>query len=217
MSRNTRSATQWPGRAGLCNSRLPTPSAAECDQIVISRLGPNSSSSAEMAIYQALCSAPGATRTPNLLIRRSSSGVHGCPHECIRPLAECFRFHRGPRPSSVIHREWLPTWLPGRAMPATWQQRSWLPRRPKYGAERLIGECGWNPPSQPWLVVVTVGVWLLHRNGCAASPLGHEGAPIRMASLSGRCSIQIPSVPIDLERSCRNPARRNQMRVSSEH
>jgi hypothetical protein len=74
---------------------------------------------------KAFSGTPGGTRTPNLLIRRSPSGVPGRPQECIRPLAEWFRFHPCPRPSSVIHREWLPTWLPARALPAIWQHGHW--------------------------------------------------------------------------------------------
>ena len=61
------------------------------------------------------CSAPGATRTPNLLIRRSPSRVHGCPQESMLLGTEGLRFHRRPQPSAAIHREWLPTWLPARA------------------------------------------------------------------------------------------------------
>jgi len=139
MSRNTRSATQCPGRAGLCDSRLPTPSTGECDQIVISRLSPNSSSSVEMVIYQVFRSAPGATRTPNLLIRRSPSGAHGRPYPSIHGSAVGFRFHQCPLTTAAVHPEWLPTWLPARALPAMCQQRHWLPRRPTYRAERWLG------------------------------------------------------------------------------
>jgi hypothetical protein len=74
--------------------------------------------------------APGATRTPNLLIRKSpkqlpwaSTGVHTAG-------TMGFRVHRNPRLSGGIHREWLATWLPESALASVEQQRCWLPRRP---------------------------------------------------------------------------------------
>ena len=57
-------------------------------------------------------STPGETRTPNLLIRRSPSGVHGCPQPYTQPETKGSRFHQRPQPSSLVHGEWLPTWLP---------------------------------------------------------------------------------------------------------
>ena len=62
--------------------------------------------------YHAFYSTPGGTRTPNLLIRRSPSGVHSRPQPSTQPGTRGFRVHRRPQPSAAIHREWLPTWLP---------------------------------------------------------------------------------------------------------
>jgi len=57
------------------------------------------------------CSAPGATRTPNLLIRRSPTGVHGRPRPSAEPGSAGFRVHRRPQRSGRIQCGWLPTWL----------------------------------------------------------------------------------------------------------
>jgi hypothetical protein len=77
------------------------------------------------------------------LVRRSPSGVHGGPGCPYGYGTAGFRFHWSPPPYTPVQREWLPTWLPARALPAMRQQRHWFPRRPKYGAEGLAGgaEC----------------------------------------------------------------------------
>jgi len=62
--------------------------------------------------YMNFGSAPGATRTPNLLIRRSPSGVHRGPGVSIQTGTGGFGFHWSPAPSTPVQREWLPTWLP---------------------------------------------------------------------------------------------------------
>jgi hypothetical protein len=56
---------------------------------------------------------PGGTRTLNLLIRRSPSGVHSRPQPSTQPETTGFRFHGCPQPSTPVHSGWLPTWLPG--------------------------------------------------------------------------------------------------------
>jgi hypothetical protein len=71
--------------------------------------------------YRGFSSAPGVTRTPNLLIRRSPSGVPGGPRPSRYGSATGFRFHQRPQPSAAVHRDWLPTWLPASALPASWQ------------------------------------------------------------------------------------------------
>jgi len=135
-------------------------------------------------------SAPGATRTPNLLIRRSPSGVLRRPQECIRPLAEWFRFHLCPRPSSVIHHEWLPTWLPAGALAAIGQPGHWPRRRPTHGAETpgwgmctagCRAGCGFGDGG--WLALPP------KRNGCLTpwgTNLGEGGDADSDASLCGR-------------------------------
>jgi hypothetical protein len=55
---------------------------------------------------------PGETRTPNLLIRRSPSRVHESPHGLERRDFGSTDVHSRPW---EIHRERLPTWLPGLA------------------------------------------------------------------------------------------------------
>ncbi len=54
---------------------------------------------------------PGGTRTPNLLIRRSTRVVrsHHSP-EWFAQQRSRVRSH--PRQSTAVRREWLPTWLP---------------------------------------------------------------------------------------------------------
>lgn len=59
-----------------------------------------------------LAGTPGGTRNPNLLIRRSPSGVQARPQPSAEPETTGFRVHRRPRVSGRVHREWLPTWLP---------------------------------------------------------------------------------------------------------
>jgi hypothetical protein len=61
-------------------------------------------------------STPGATRTPNLLIRRFPSRVPGCPPPPIHGSETGFRFHQCPHTTAAVHPEWLPTWLPARAL-----------------------------------------------------------------------------------------------------
>ncbi len=57
-------------------------------------------------------STPGGTRTPNLLIRRSPSGVHGRPQPSTQPRMKGLHVRGRPQPSTTVHSEWLPTWLP---------------------------------------------------------------------------------------------------------
>jgi hypothetical protein len=57
-------------------------------------------------------STPGGTRTPNLLIRRPPSGVRECPSLSTESGANGSGLHICPQPSTGVHREWLPTWLP---------------------------------------------------------------------------------------------------------
>ena len=58
-------------------------------------------------------SANSSSSTPNLLIRRSTSRVHGRPQGSAPAGTGGFRFHRCPDSSTAVHREWLPTWLHG--------------------------------------------------------------------------------------------------------
>ncbi len=59
------------------------------------------------------------TRIPNLLIRRSPSAVHRRPQLSTHAGTKGFRFHRRPQPSTPVHSEWLPTWLP--RLTAIWE------------------------------------------------------------------------------------------------
>jgi hypothetical protein len=72
---------------------------------------------------------PGGTRIPNLLIRGSPSSVHGRPQPSTQPEMTGFRFRQRPWPFVQIHREWLPTWLPGESAESTAMQSLWLSRR----------------------------------------------------------------------------------------
>ena len=63
-------------------------------------------------IRRGFASTPGKTRTPNLLIRRSPSAVHSRPQPSTHAGTKGFRFHGCPQPSTLVHSEWLPTWLP---------------------------------------------------------------------------------------------------------
>ena len=94
-------------------------------------------------------SAPGATRTPNLLIRRSPSGVRGRPVESRGPGAIGSWVRRRPLPSSRVHREWLPTWLPAGALPAMAAETltSAAARTPGatiWVGAQIPGSCAWS-------------------------------------------------------------------------
>jgi len=49
---------------------------------------------------------------PNFLIRRSPRGVRGHPQPSIQPENRGSRFRQRPQPSTAVHTEWPPTWLP---------------------------------------------------------------------------------------------------------
>jgi len=113
-----------------------------CCQDVISYNRAQKLTVAEMPIYQALCSAPGRTRTPNPLIRRSPNAVRRRPQPSIRPSTKGFQVHRRPYTTAAVHPGWLPTWLPAKALVSVVQQRRWLPR-----SHTWRGASGWG--AQP--------------------------------------------------------------------
>jgi hypothetical protein len=51
---------------------------------------------------EGLFSTPGGTRTPNLLIRRSPSGVHWRPHSLEQKASMSMGVHTCPQPSTAI-------------------------------------------------------------------------------------------------------------------
>ena len=83
--------------------------------------------------HRGFVSAPGGTRTPNLLIRRSPSRVHGRPQPSTHAGTEGFRFHPCPQTSTDVHSEWLPTWLPMPPAPVASWNRAARPRSLRTG------------------------------------------------------------------------------------
>jgi hypothetical protein len=53
---------------------------------------------------------------PNLLIRRSPSGVQVCPLQSIHAGTESLHVHPRPYKTEVVHPEWLPNLAPGEGL-----------------------------------------------------------------------------------------------------
>ncbi len=95
--------------------------------------------SAKPVRYKDSASTPGETRTPNLLIRRSPSRVRGCPQPSTHAGTDGLRVHQRPWPSTQVHREWLPTWLPKARAQTVGCAPAALPDIDKLAHQRISG------------------------------------------------------------------------------